>query len=151
MPLALLCVTDDAGRIAAPEWLARALLVHRQLHENLPPEADAYRQVLQRVCADGGRLTLAVEDEAVRGLALWRVVENTHEGRRFYVNDLVTEAACRGRGVGKALVGWLEDEARRRGCAVLALDSGVTRHGAHHFYFREGFFIPAFCFRKLLK
>jgi|GEM_PF-5077490 len=27
---------------------------------------------------------------------------------------------------------------------------GVMRHGAHRFYFREGFFIASYCFRKNL-
>jgi hypothetical protein len=46
---------------------------------------------------------------------------------------------------------WLEAQAKKLGCDVLALDSGVQRSGAHKFYFREGMHIPAFCFRKVVK
>jgi hypothetical protein len=40
--------------------------------------------------------------------------------------------------------------ARCLGCDVVALDSGTQRTAAHRFYFREGFVIPSFCFRKSL-
>jgi GNAT superfamily N-acetyltransferase len=149
MTLKIITIADDAGKAAA-KWLSAAREVHRQLRTQLPSEHTAYLAALQAVLANGGRLCLAVEDEAVRGLALWRVVENTYEGRRLYVDDLVVDAAYRSQGVGKALLHWLEDRARALGCAVLALDSGVARAGAHRFYFREGFSIPAFCFRKEL-
>ena len=46
---------------------------------------------------------------------------------------------------------WLEDKARHLGCAALTLDSGVQRHDAHRFYFREGMTILAYSFRKALK
>ena len=50
-----------------------------------------------------------------------------------------------------ALLNWLEDKARHLGCAALTLDSGVQRHDAHRFYFREGMTILAYSFRKALK
>jgi GNAT superfamily N-acetyltransferase len=96
-------------------------------------------------------MSVATEDTAVRGVALWRVIENTYEGRRLYVDDLVTDAAHRSRGIGKALLHHLERHARDLQCDVLALDSGTQRTDAHRFYFREGLVIPAFSFRKNLK
>ncbi|MCL2021580.1 MAG: GNAT family N-acetyltransferase [Betaproteobacteria bacterium] len=148
--MSIVSVTDDSGAVIAPEWIPRVESVHRQLRDKIPPGSDAYRQTLQTVFANGGRMTLAVAGEAVRGVALWRVIENTYEGRRLYVDDLVVDATCRSQGVGKCLLDWLEREARARSCAVLALDSGVARQGAHRFYFREGFYIPSFSFRKAL-
>jgi GNAT superfamily N-acetyltransferase len=150
MPITFISVTDDNGAIVAPEWLPRAEAVHRQLRDKLPPGFDAYCRILQPVFANGAHMTLAVEGEAVKGVAIWRIVENTYEGRRLYVDDLVTDAACRSQGVGKNLLAWLEREARARLCAVLALDSGTQRQRAHRFYFREGFSVPSFCFRKEL-
>ncbi|HMM54652.1 MAG TPA: GNAT family N-acetyltransferase [Candidatus Desulfobacillus sp.] len=141
-------VTDAGGGIAEPLWLTRAEGVHRQLRTMMPAD---YAGRLAQVFANGGRLAVAVEDEAVAGIALWRLIENTYEGRRLYVDDLVTDEARRSRGVGKALLGHLEATARRLGCDVLALDSGAQRSGAHKFYFREGMHIPGFCFRKNLK
>jgi GNAT superfamily N-acetyltransferase len=87
----------------------------------------------------------------VRGVAVWRVIENTYEGRRLYVDDLVTDAAHRSRGIGRALLRHLEARAEHAVRCDLALDSGTQRTDAHRFYFREGMVIPAFCFRKNLK
>ena len=141
-------VTDADGRVVEPAWLDRAEAVHRQLRTTLPAD---YAGRLAQVFANGGRLAVAAEGEAVLGVALWRLIENTYEGRRLYVDDLVTDAARRSRGIGKRLLGHLEDKARQFGCDVLALDSGAQRAAAHKFYFREGMHIPGFCFRKELK
>ncbi|WP_310451790.1 GNAT family N-acetyltransferase [Sulfuritalea sp.] len=145
--LALVEVTGEGGEILAPEWLARAEPVHRQLRERLPAD---YAGRLAAVFANGARMSLAAQGEAVRGVAVWRLVENTYEGRRLYIDDLVTDAAHRSQGVGKFLVAQLEARARALGCDVLTLDSGTQRSAAHRFYFREGFVIPSFCFRKTL-
>lgn len=143
----LIDVTDGSGRVIEPLWLGRAEGVHRQLRTALPAD---YASRLAQVFANGGRLAVAAEGEAVAGVALWRVIENTYEGRRLYVDDLVTDEKSRSRGIGKTLLGHLEDKARRLGCDVLALDSGAQRAAAHKFYFREGMHIPGFCFRKNL-
>ena len=141
-------VTDADGRVAEPAWLGRAEAVHRQLRTALPAD---YAARLSQVFANGGRLAVVADGEAVVGVALWRLIENTYEGRRLYVDDLVTDEARRSRGVGKALLGHLEGKARQHGCDVMALDSGAQRAQAHKFYFREGMHIPGFCFRKELK
>ncbi|MFA7291800.1 MAG: GNAT family N-acetyltransferase [Rhodocyclaceae bacterium] len=141
-------VTAADGSVAAPQWLSRSESVHRQLRPNLPAD---YAGRLGAVFANGGRMAVVAEGEAVRAVALWRLVENTYEGRRLYVDDLVTDETQRSNGFGKILLDWLQGHAQRLGCDVLALDSGVQRAGAHKFYFREGMHIPSFCFRKVIK
>jgi len=141
-------VSGADGAVLAPDWLARAEPVHRQLRPQLPA---AYAERMMRVFVGGARMILAAQGEAVCGVALWRLIENTYEGRRLYVDDLVTDAAQRSRGVGKTLLDWLTARARSLDCDVLALDSGTQRTDAHRFYFREGMVIPAFCFGKRLK
>ena len=147
-PPRIVDVTDAGGRVVEPLWLGRAEGVHRQLRGGLPAD---YAGRLAQVFANGGRLAVAADGEAVAGVALWRLIENTYEGRRLYVDDLVTDEARRSRGIGRALLAHLEEKARRLGCDVLALDSGAQRAAAHKFYFREGLHIPGFCFRKNLK
>ncbi|WP_319237832.1 GNAT family N-acetyltransferase [uncultured Propionivibrio sp.] len=141
-------VTDDAGAVLSAGWLARAEAVHRQLRPALP---DDYCARMTAIFANGGRMAVVVDGEAVLAVSIWRMIENTSEGRRLYVDDLVSDDAHRSQGVGKCLLGWLEQKAVSLGCDALALDSGVQRAGAHRFYFREGMHIPAFCFRKALK
>jgi len=126
-------------------WFSAAEPVHRQLRPNLPTD---YCGRIAEIAANGGKLLLAVEDKQVLGIALWRLIENTYEGRRLYVDDLITDEAQRSKGIGHALLGYLENRAHALGCNVLALDSGVQRQRAHHFYFREGLHVAAFSFRK---
>ena len=144
----LIDVTGADGGVVEPAWFARAEAVHRQLRTELPTD---YAARLAQVFANGARMSVAVEGEAVRGVAVWRLIENTYEGRRLYVDDLVTDQAQRSRGVGHALLGHLEQHARQQACDMLALDSGTQRADAHRFYFREDMMISSFSFRKRLK
>src|SRR5207244_1538781 len=55
------------------------------------------------------------------------------------VSALVVDEAQRRRGIGEALVGELEAEARRRRCCLLYLTTAEQRTDAHAFYRRIGF------------
>jgi hypothetical protein len=138
-------ITDARGALVTPPWLERAQAVHRQLRPALPAD---YRAKMQRVFAGGGRMVVAAEGDAVRGLAVWRVQENTAIGVHLYVDDLVSDEARRSLGVGHALLQWLEQRARDLSCVALVLDSGTQRTRAHRFYFREGMAVVCFNFRK---
>jgi len=135
--------TQDGVTVGA-EWLARAEGIHRQLRPHLPVD---YAAKITRVLKDA-RMALAVEGDAVLGLAVYRWHENTFDGLKFYIDDLVTDEARRSEGVGHALIAHLEHVAKKLGASGLKLDSGTQRTQAHKFYFREGFVIPAFNFKK---
>jgi GNAT superfamily N-acetyltransferase len=140
-------ITDDDRRVIEPELLPLAEAVHRQLRPDLPAD---YASRMRRIFQTGGEMCVALVEETVVGVAVFRSFENTHAGKRFYVDDLVTDEAYRSSGVGHALLGFLERLARERGGDSIDLDSGTQRTRAHRFYFREGFVIPSFVFRKQL-
>jgi GNAT superfamily N-acetyltransferase len=75
-------------------------------------------------------------------------MEMLYCGQILYVDDLSVDETQRSRGYGAALIAWLMDRARAKGCAQIHLDSGVQREAAHKFYFREGFTINAYHFRR---
>lgn len=132
------------GALVGAEWLERAEPVHRQLRPHLPADyAGKMRRVLE-----GARMAIAVEGETVRGVAVYRWHENTFDGLKFYIDDLVTDEVQRSKGVGRILIAHLEQVAKGLGAKGLVLDSGTQRTQAHKFYFREGFVIPAFNFKK---
>lgn len=145
MGMSIVDITTDEGTLAEPGWLARAEEVHRELRPQLPEE---YVEKMQRVFAGGARMSVAVDDDAVLGVAVWRVYEDTSIGRKLYVDDLVTTESARSEGVGQTLLTWLEARARKLDCRALTLDSGVQRARAHRFYFREGLSVFAFNFRR---
>jgi len=138
-------ITGNGGEVTQPQWLARAELIHRQLRPQLPVD---YAAKMRKVFEDGGEMCVAVVAERVVGVAVFREFENTHVGRRFYIDDLVTDESDRSTGAGRSLMSYLEKLARDRGCPGLDLESGTHRNRAHRFYFREGLFITAFSFRK---
>jgi GNAT superfamily N-acetyltransferase len=144
----VVAITSDAGEIVEPVWLRRAESVQRQLRPQLPAD---YLARMAEVFAAGGRQVMIVTGEVVLCVAVWRIMENTFEGRRLYVDDLVSDESHRSLGAGKLMLEWLEAKAKMSGCDVLALDSGVQRERAHRFYFREGMHISSFAFRKILK
>ncbi|HEY4165661.1 MAG TPA: GNAT family N-acetyltransferase [Reyranella sp.] len=55
------------------------------------------------------------------------------------VEDLIVSPGARGRGVGKAMLDWIAEEARARGVRRLFLESGIDNERAHDFFEREGF------------
>lgn len=147
MTVSLIRIADRSGAVVAPDWLRRAERVHRQLRPDL--EVD-YVSQMQGIFREGGEMLVAVVGDEVAGIAVFRSFANTHAGRRFYVDDLVTDDTRRSTGVGHAMLAWLEDEAKARGCRGIDLESGTQRTRAHRFYFREGFFVTSFSFRKAL-
>ena len=138
-------ITDARGAILHAPWLGRAEAVHRELRSALPAD---YLSKMRRVFMGGGRMVVATEGDAVAGLAVWRVYENTAIGVHLYVDDLITSEARRSLGVGHALMQWLERRARELSCVALVLDSGTQRTRAHRFYFREGLAVVCFNFCK---
>jgi GNAT superfamily N-acetyltransferase len=144
----LIELVNDTGAIIEPEWFKRAEGVHRQLRPALP---DDYAAKMSRVYANGARTVICSQGDTVLGIAQYRIYENTFDGRKLYVDDLVTDNAHRSQGVGKALLDYLEQKARAQNCESVCLDSGVQRDQAHKFYFREGFIVTSFSFKKKVK
>ena len=140
-------ITDDDRQLVEPGWLASAEHVHRQLRPQLTTD---YRGKMLAIFAAGGEMCVGVEDDRVLGLAVFRSFANTHVGHKFYVDDLVTDEAVRSSGVGHGILTYLEGLARARHCPSIELDSALERTLAHRFYFREGYVISAFVFRKQL-
>jgi len=105
-------VFAEGGRMTGAEWLARAEGVHRQLRPHLPAD---YAAKMMRVLEDA-RMAIAVIGETVLGLAVYRWHENTSDGLKFYIDDLVTDEARRSEGVGHVLIAHLEQVDKAIGC-----------------------------------
>ena len=130
------------------------ILATRDVMRELRPHlaAEAYLSTVRRMMeADGYQLAAVSEDGVVRAVAGYRFMEMLYCGKILYVDDLNTDPSYRSRGVGKLLLEWLKARAKEHGCAELHLDSGVQRHAAHRFYFRERLGINAYHFRTRLE
>lgn len=132
-------------RIAeSDEDVRRCFPVVSQLRPHLAPEEFVPR--VRRMQREGFVLALLEEDGEVCAAAGYRYLDLLFSGLTLYVDDLVTDSGRRSRGHGAALLGWLREQARARGCATLTLDSGVQRTEAHRFYFRERMSIAGYHF-----
>jgi GNAT superfamily N-acetyltransferase len=58
---------------------------------------------------------------------------------RAQIEAVRVHADLRGSGIGRAMIAWAIDEARRRGCALVQLTSDKQRAEAHRFYSALGF------------
>jgi len=123
-----------------PRW-ASAFPVLQELRSHLTEAL--LRQIITEGEPQGLRFTAVFDDGQCVAIAGWRVVASTHALRKLYIDDLSTTAAFRSRGYGGQLLRELARRARDLGCRVLDLDSGVQRHDAHRFYFREGMHISS--------
>lgn len=131
-----------------PRLASEVLPVLLELRPHLT--AETFDAVYREGYPQGLRFLAAYDGERCVGVAGWRLVACTHVVRKLYVDDLITTAASRSGGVGRALLAELESRARAAGCALLDLDSGVHRADAHRFYFRERMAINSFHFGKRL-
>ncbi len=85
----------------------------------------------------GYQLIFIREEDQVVAIAGYRISLSLAWGRFLYVDDLVTAGLERSHGYGQQLMDWMLDKARQAKCDSFHLDSGVQRHAAHRFYFRN--------------
>jgi len=120
-------------------------------HTRSPEALAAY---LQTVEPEGYCLVGAFEEGRTEAAAVagYRVFTMLAFGRVLYVDDLSTLPEARGRGHARALLTWLEEEARRLGCVGLHLDSGVGEHrfAAHRLYHAAGLNVTSLHFERSL-
>src|SRR5699024_5096092 len=110
----------------------------------------AFDELLDAHAAPGLTVLAArnAADQCV-GVALYRVLL-TSRGRLLFVDDLVTSTAHRSSGVGAALFAELERRGCAAGCERIELDSGMSNHAAHRFYYRNRMGAIALHFAKEL-
>lgn len=134
-------------RIAQSDEELRATWpVMRQLRPHLSEEE--YVAMARAMAAEGYRVAAGRDEEGrVVVVAGFRYMTMLFAGRLLYLDDLVADETVRSRGHGKAMLDWLKQQAREKGCTELQLISHTRREGAHRFYFREGFGIECFEFR----
>jgi len=117
----------------------------RQLRPHLASEQEFVERWRRQTDA-GYRLLAIWNGPRPVALAGYRVQDNLVHGPHFYVDDLVTDEALRGSGLGHALMDRLKAEARALGCAKLVLDTPLTNTLGHRFYYREGLLATALRF-----
>ncbi|MPY70700.1 MAG: GNAT family N-acetyltransferase [Alphaproteobacteria bacterium] len=126
------------------ESLRAVFPVMRQLRTHL--DEASYLALCRRAQAQGYEMHAAWQGGKPVGAIGWRLLDDLARGRSLYVDDLVTDEAVRGRGIGAALMRHAEAAARAAGCSQLRLSSRFEREAAHRFYERIGMRKPSYVF-----
>lgn len=135
-------------RPARPDDLAAivALLADDVLgsgREHVGAEVDpAYVRAFEAIAADPRQLlVVATRGEEVCGTVQVSCLPTlTHRGgERAQLEGVRVASSARGEGVGRAMVAWVVDEARRRGCRTVQLTTDRRRPDARRFYESLGF------------
>ncbi len=98
------------------------------------------RRVVHAMADAETNVVVALRGHDLLGFGIMRYghAEVEHDGDAHLLL-LATQPRCRRQGVGRALVGWLEDTARVAGLASLRLESRSDNARARHFYRTLGF------------
>ena len=129
------------------EMLPHFELVH-QLTASLSPEE--YATWLAAMIPHNYAMAAAFEGEACLGLSGYWIGHKLYCGKYLEIDNFVVQENARSAGVGKALLLWMEQEARGHGCGVVMLDAYVENFKAHRFYYRNGFNARGFHYLKHL-
>ncbi|TNH31606.1 GNAT family N-acetyltransferase [Micromonospora orduensis] len=92
--------------------------------------ADPRNQLI--VAEQGGELVGCLQITYIPGLG-------RHGAERSLIESVRVRSDRRGAGLGRELMLWAIDQARRRGCALVQLTTDKTREDAHRFYLGLGF------------
>ncbi|WP_089153850.1 GNAT family N-acetyltransferase [Micromonospora sp. NBS 11-29] len=107
------------------------------------PEVDeAYERAFATLDADP-RNHLIVADAGGEPVGCLQITYipglGRHGAERSLVESVRVRSDLRGRGLGRAMMGWVIDRARERGCALVQLTTDKRRADAHRFYRDLGF------------
>lgn len=106
------------------------------------PLPDNYYQAFREIDADEqNELVVAESDGAVIGtLQLTYIPSLSFQGgRRAQVEAVRVDSRYRNHGIGRKLLEWAIERARREGCRFVQLTTNIERTDAHRFYYSMGF------------
>lgn len=111
-----------------------------ELQNQLTPQPSLLsEQTLRAVLNDSAsHLYLLEEESRVVGM-LTLGIYHSPTGSKAWIEDVVVDDACRGRGYGRALVAHAIEEAKRAGVKQLMLTSNSLRIAANQLYQAMGF------------
>jgi GNAT superfamily N-acetyltransferase len=109
---------------------------------------ESFKVFLKEMMTTGYHCFGLFKDNVILATAGFWIGVRFYCGKYMYINNFVVDENTRSQGIGKNLLDFLEGEAKKYKCKALVLDSYVHNSRAHRFYFREGYIISNFHFKK---
>jgi len=128
-------------RLAEAHDLAQLLELYTHLHNNLIP-AELPTTLWQEILADPNHYVIVAEqDNRLVSSCVLLVVPNLTRGQRPYawVENVITHADYRKRGLAGAVLAFAKDIAIQRNCYKIALMTGTKEEATLRFYERAGY------------
>lgn len=123
--------------------LERLLRLYMQLHDNPMPSLDErVRGIWAEILADPHHHIIAAEEDGkIVSSCVCVIVPNLTRGQRPYalIENVVTDAAYRRRGLASACLAFAGETAKRENCYKIMLMTGAKDPGTLHFYEQAGF------------
>jgi GNAT superfamily N-acetyltransferase len=94
------------------------------------------------------KMVAGFHNEKMIAISGYWIARMLYCGRYLQASNLVVDENFRGNGVGKNILNYLENKARKLGCDKMVLDSYSENKKSHSLYFREDFYIRGFHFMK---
>lgn len=125
-------MSENIVELKSREQCLEAFPIMNQLRTDLTE--TTYLELLKDMQKDGYKLMGLFASGKIVSLAgfSWRV--NFYNKRHIYIYDLVTDEANRSYGYGKKLLEYMHKWAKAHKAEYVALESGIQRLNAHHFY-----------------
>ena len=128
--------------IARKEHLAGILALYKQLiPDEKPLGAEEAEKLWEKSERQGVTYFVAVDGGKIVSSLYLAVIPNLTRGGRSngFIENVITDAEYRGRGIGKKLMELAIEYARKNNCYKAVLLSGAKRKEAHSFYEACGF------------
>ncbi len=111
-----------------------------ELLNQLTPQPTTLSEATLRAVLDDSASHLYLLEEEGRVVGMLTLgIYHSPTGSKAWIEDVVVDDACRGRGYGRALVAHAIEEAKRAGVKQLMLTSNPLRVAANQLYQAMGF------------
>lgn len=97
-------------------------------------------EMIDIVCHDAcNYVFVAVESDQIVGIVEVVIKYSIHKPSYLIINTLAVLTSCQGKGIGGALLAYLEQFAKTRGLSLITVGSQEKRSDAHRFYAHHGY------------
>ncbi len=130
-----------------------ALYATYPLVKQMNPELEeaAFRHIQDEMILEGYQCVGAFDqDNNLCGMCGFWVTHRFYCGKSIRIENIVVCQSMRNKGIGEALMQWVNDEAKRIECCAVVLDAYVENKRSHDFYLKQDLSIVGLHFMKVL-
>ena len=136
-------------RIIDPKDIFSIVPLLQQLGNNTVAEPVIKERLLEMVEQNYECLGIFDEEKLIGTCGLWFQTRH-YAGRSLEMDHVIIDDAYRGHGVGKMLVEFVSDYAKKKSCNWVELNSYVHNFPSHKFFYNQGFVAKGYHFVKEL-